>query len=176
MGSLSVELTPADWIQLIIAATAGIAAVVAIWQTNLTRKQMQINLRPWIGSHSEGLNGDGKGLFIFNFQNYGNSPATKVRGKIGLTYSNFTREELRERPFDDHAGSIMLPNEKKHKSIRADSNQFQELKAMSKSAFIGVIIEYEYTSNKVAEYGAILEFELATGEVDFLDEWTENLN
>ena len=114
-------------------------------------------------------------MFIFNYQNYGTLPAIKVRSKIGLTYSVFSRKELRERPFDRQTNSILLPNEKKSKAIRADPNQFQELKAMSKSAFIGVTIEYEYASNRIAEYGAIIEFEMATGEVDFLDEWTEDL-
>jgi hypothetical protein len=183
-----------DWIIPLVEAGAAIAAIVLVLivrhqmkqtdkqlemtkdQLALAKQEMDTSTRPWVGAAEEGPSGDGKGMFVFNFQNFGNAPALNVMAKMDASNNKFTREGLRQRPYDRSTGTILLPNETRHKTISYDPLQYQEFLKINDPVYLGVIIEYQYRPGKSAEYGAIMEFNAKNGEFDFLDEWSEELN
>ena len=60
------------------AASAGIAAIVAIVQSRMTKNQMDNTLRPWIGMDSNGTT-IRNGKLIIVTKNHGTVPALKCQ-------------------------------------------------------------------------------------------------
>lgn len=175
---MSVELqTAVDIAGIVSGLTAAVVAGFVYRQMkqtdkhlNMTQQDMDSRLRPWIGAAAGGLSADGNGLFIFNYQNYGQIPAHNLRISVELSDIRVDRKSLLERTAHEEKRTVLMPNEIKHNKRTFDFNKRQPA---GSSVFVGIIIRYEYGHGKEGLYGARVEYKLNTNGIDFFDEWTD---
>ncbi|HEV8405554.1 MAG TPA: hypothetical protein VGQ13_06580 [Nitrososphaera sp.] len=139
-------------------------------QVTMTKQQMDSTMRPWIGPAPEGLKADGKGLFIFNYHNYGQVPAEDILFEFALSDERVERQNLLDKPVETSKHTILLPNESKY---RKNTFDFEKRKPIGPSLFIGILIRYKYANARKGMYGARIEYKFATGGIDYFDEWSE---
>jgi hypothetical protein len=84
-------LTVGDWIQLITAGAALLAATVAIWQSRMTKQQMDATMRPWIGVHE--VNPMENEIRII-LHNYGSLPTLAMDSRTVGNAAPITVEEV----------------------------------------------------------------------------------
>lgn len=170
---MSIELTPADWIQIIIAGTAGAAAIAAIIQSRLTKQQMNASLRPWLGAAEDSLRITDTDQLTFSYQNFGQLPNTKMHVKKVRKESMIQRSELeqsKKEPID--FGGICFPGQVRDYIIEFTTPNITE-KAQNGEIklFMGLILEYEFANNQFGQYGVIFEYRRDLKHFVIRNEW-----
>lgn len=171
---MSIELTPTDWIQIIIAGTAGAAAIAAIIQSRLTKQQMNASLRPWLGPAEESLQITGINQLTFSYRNFGQLPNTKLQLKKIRKESMIQRSELmqsKKEPID--FGGICFPDQVRDYIIEFTTPDITEkAKNGEIKLFMGLVLEYEFANNKSGEYGVVFEYRTDLKHFVIRDEWS----
>ena len=171
---MSFELTAADWIQLITASAAAIAATVAILQNRLTKQQLDSSLRPWIGAAEGGLTLALPDRVTFAYKNYGQLPCKSMTGRVLRKTELFSREELAESNTNPSSKmGVIHPDQ--NKAWYVDMKKEVILTALSgkEPLFIGISLSYTYADNRQGEYGVIYEFAFRTRQFMIREEWSE---
>jgi hypothetical protein len=168
---VTIELTTGDWIQIVTALAAAAAAIVAIWQSRMTKQQMDATLRPWIGVTERGIELDklDNKTFFVTYKNFGKVPAIKVKTKLAIRKSTFTKEELR--PYPSNIQNMVLFAD----DIKTDTQTFEdsiyETRAQGKPLYLGFMVEYQYGNKRHAETIYIARLDPQNNRASVVDEW-----
>jgi hypothetical protein len=172
---VTIELTTGDWIQIVTALAAAAAAIVAIWQSRMTKQQMDATLRPWIGVTERGIELDklDNKTFIVPYKNFGKVPASKVKTKLAIRKSTFTKEELRTRPYPSNIQNMVLfPDNLKTDTTTFEDPTIYETRAQGKPLYLGFMVEYQYGNKRHAEMIYIARLDPQNTRASIVDEWS----
>ncbi|MGH9876326.1 MAG: hypothetical protein ACREBU_00915 [Nitrososphaera sp.] len=159
----------------------GIAAIASIYiglasvilsrkQNELTTRQMESSLRPWIGVKKTDLLDD---AITFDLHNYGQLPSTSAKIRTKQADEKFAEGDVISSPVrTSEDNGIIFPNG--HKTIRVGigKDSFVKVRAGVTTLYIGVSIEYNYADGRVGQYGFIVMFDHAKNDLVMEHEWT----
>ncbi|UVS68670.1 hypothetical protein [Nitrososphaera viennensis] len=155
--------TALDLAQIATAAAAAVAAGVAVWQSKMTKQQIDSRLRPWIGTKEIMIAQDKIEVVLTN---YGGLPALSAVGKSDLSDKVLTIADLKGQDDKNTMGTIM-PNSEKFYIMELSDDPHKKILSF------GYVVEYTYAGGKQGEYGMIAKLGAGNRRFEIIQEWTK---
>jgi hypothetical protein len=163
------------WIQVTANVATAIALFFVAWQTKLTSRQMDANLRPWIGVYGKGLVEERRDQLVLTIKNYGGLPTTLLKVIWRISKDEIDKREIqaleRSFPYEEIA---IIPTQIYRKILPVDNDADLALvKKREQSMSVGVMIKYTYPDNKSGEYGIIFHYGETIDEFVHSEVWAK---
>jgi hypothetical protein len=162
---------------ILACATVGLAIVTLSAsmdthaQTDLMRKDFDVNNRPWIG----GLNFTvSHGAVVYDYQNFGKIPNSGGQIVFLVSTSPITRDMLKSNMTKTIPMQILMPSEKLTSIFSGSIGEGIKSAQDGKSdLYLGVSFTYEYVGNKSGDYNIISHYNPKDNSMDLIDSWID---
>lgn len=162
----------------IASISAGIATtilvIVVMIQVYLTKTQMNVTLRPWIGITEFKTQGQNI-AYGFVYKNFGQTPPISEKISVYGSEGLITKKELLEiikSEKQENAGIIFPQQTKTYLIGGLEPDKLEKARLGSIEYFLGILIQYKYGKNKEGEYGYIVKYSMKSAEWTTVEQWT----
>jgi hypothetical protein len=161
---------PWEYVFALISAIGSLgtaAALFFLWnqskqtkqQIHLTQEEVESTLRPWLGI--ENITRVNAGLSRGFIKNTGRMPAKIVKRQQFFSSTMITQKQLRSG--EDISGKVIVfPDQKREIRIKNEIAAYP---------YIGILIQYEYGKNKLAEIGLVVKYNNLTERFAYKEEF-----
>ncbi len=161
---------------VILACATVVLALVTFYsslanhaQTDLMRKDFDVNNRPWIGGFEFRVTND---TVFYDIQNYGKIPNTGGTLTFSLSPSTITRETFPTLDKKSRALAVMMPTQKFSERFTGKvMDGIKNVREGKADLYFAIMIHYTYSEEKFGEYNIIVRYDPAINNFDIMDSW-----